>query len=63
MNKLPREISNHNPLIVSTGKNENLPHIQFKFDLNWLQNLDFFVLVEQICNKPCKAKTTLDKIK
>jgi hypothetical protein len=26
MNKLPREISNHNPLIVSTGKNENLPH-------------------------------------
>lgn len=32
--KLPREISNHNPLIISSGVCEKLPFIQFKFDLN-----------------------------
>ena len=41
--KLPREISDHNP---STGKCDKLPFIQFKFDLNWLRNLDFYANVE-----------------
>jgi len=35
--KLP-EISVHNPLIISCGTPKNLPPIQFKFDLNWLNN-------------------------
>jgi hypothetical protein len=62
VNKLPREISDHNPLIISTGKSENLPFIQFKFDLSWLQNPEFYELVEKIWTKPCRAKSTLDKI-
>lgn len=45
--KLPREISDHNPLIISTGKCDKLPFIQFKFDMNWLTNPDFF----QKCGK------------
>ena len=49
--------------MISSGKCDNLPHIQFKFDLNWLKNPDFFILVEKIWNKPCKAKPTIDKIK
>lgn len=61
LNKLPREILDHNPLIVSTGNCENLPHIQFKFDVGWSKNPKFFVLVEKIWNKPCRAKTTIDK--
>jgi endonuclease/exonuclease/phosphatase family metal-dependent hydrolase len=62
VNKLPREISDHNPLIVSSGKSERLPHLQFKFNLSWLQNPDFFTLVEKIWTKPCKTKSTIDKI-
>ena len=62
VNKLPREVSDHNPLIITTGKCDNLPHIQFKFDLSWLKNPKFSTLVEKIWNKPCKARTTIDKI-
>ena len=40
--RLPREVSDHNPLIVSTGKKENLPFIQFRFDLNWFKKPEFF---------------------
>lgn len=32
--KLVREISDHNPLIISSGVCEKTPFIQFKFDLN-----------------------------
>jgi len=42
INRLPREISGTNPLLVTVGKNENLSFIQFQFDLNWLNNPDFF---------------------
>ena len=60
--KLPREISDHNPLIVSSGPPKVISHIQFKFDLNWLNNPDFYAMVEKLWNKPCKAKSILDKI-
>lgn len=62
VNKLTREVSDHNQLILATGKCDNLPHIQFKFDLSWLKNPEFFTLVEKIWNKPCRAKTTIDRI-
>lgn len=60
--RLPREVSDHNPLIVSTGSNQGLPFIRFKFDLNWLKDPEFFELAEKIWKKPCRAKTSLDKI-
>ena len=60
--KLPREISDHNPLIISSGVCVKLPFIQFRFDLNWLKNPDFFKNVERIWLKPCRAVSVLDKI-
>jgi hypothetical protein len=60
--KLPREVSDHNPLIMTSGTPKKMPHIQFKFDLNWLDNPDFYVQVEKIWLKPCRAKSALDKI-
>jgi hypothetical protein len=60
--RLPREVSDHNPLIISTGVCKPAKFIQFKFDLNWLSNPAFLVEVEKIWNKPCRARTTLDKI-
>jgi hypothetical protein len=36
--KLPREISDHNPLILSSGICDKVPFIQFKFNLNCLKN-------------------------
>lgn len=60
--KLPREISDHNPLILTSGIQEKLPPIQFKFDLSWCKNPEFFVQVERIWKRPCYAKTSIDRI-
>lgn len=60
--KLPREVSDHNPLIILTNSKSPTKTIQFRFELGWLKNPDFFIQVEKIWNKPCRAKTTLDKI-
>jgi len=56
--KLHREISDHNPLILLIEKNnplilfsevvQPLKLIHFRFELNWLDNLDFLVQVEKI---------------
>jgi len=60
--RLPCEISDHNPLILASEPNKPMAHIQFRFQLSWLSNPDFIPIVEKIWNKPCRAKSALDKI-
>ena len=60
--RLPREISDHNPLILSTGQKQNLPKLEFRFNLGWLSNPEFIELTRQPWEKPCKAKSALDKM-
>jgi len=60
--RLPREISDHNPLILSSGLQKPKIPIQFKFELSWLHNPDFLEAVEKIWAKPCNTRTSLDKI-
>ena len=54
--KLPREVSDHNPLILFSGQCKKSSHIQFKFELSWIDNPDFIQGVGKIWEKPCKAK-------
>jgi hypothetical protein len=44
---LPREVSDHNPLILSSGPCQNLKRLQFRFDLNWLTNLEFMPIFKK----------------
>jgi hypothetical protein len=60
--KLPREISDHNPLILSSGPCKPQKHLQFKFENSWLNNPDFIPIVKQIWEKPCRAPSTMHKI-
>jgi hypothetical protein len=60
--KLPREVSDHSPLILLTDSKKPTKSIQFRFELSWLKNPDFFTQVEKIWSKLCRASTTLDKI-
>lgn len=60
--RLPREVTDHNPLILSSGSCGPLKHIQFRFELSWLENPDFFTAVKKLWSKPCRAKSALDKI-
>jgi hypothetical protein len=60
--KLPRQISDHNPLILSSGYCKPQKHLQFKFESSWLTNPEFISAVKRIWEKPCRAPTTLDRI-
>lgn len=43
--KLPRDVSDHNPLILSIGQCTSSKLIQFNFELSWLENLEFLWLL------------------
>ena len=60
--KLQREVSDHNPLILSTQVNTPLRKLSFKFELAWLKEHDFIPTVKEIWERPCFAKTPLDRI-
>lgn len=47
VNKLPREISDHNPLILYTETNQPLRHLDFRFEAAWLVHPDFLEKVEE----------------
>jgi len=60
--KLSREHSDHNPLILSTHKTVHHRKISFRFELSWLKDPDFVRCVKNIWDKPCHAKSALDRI-
>lgn len=60
--KLPREVSDHNPLIMTTDLNYPLKHLSFQFEAAWLIQPDFKENVKKIWDKPCQAETALDRI-
>jgi hypothetical protein len=62
ISKLPREVSDHNPLILSTVPAKPTKIIHFRFELGWLSNPKFLPIVEKIWARPCRDKTALDKI-
>ena len=60
--KLPREVSDHNPLIISSGISKKPFQIQFRFELSWVSHPKFKNEVARIWGKPCNAKSALDRI-
>ena len=60
--KLPRELSDHNPLILTTQSNVPITKLSFKFELTWLKDPNFLPTVQKLWNKPCFAKTPLDRV-
>jgi exonuclease III len=54
--KLPREVSDHNPLILFSEICSAQRHIEFKFELSWLNHPDFIPNVKKIWTKPYRAK-------
>ena len=62
VHKLPREVSDHNPLILSNWVDQNVRHTMFKFELSWVNHPDFLNLVKQIWDKPCNAESAFPRI-
>ena len=60
--RLPREVSDHNPIILCTDLATPLKHLSFKFELSWLSHPDFKHKVEEIWQAPCHAESAFDRI-
>jgi hypothetical protein len=60
--KLPRNISDHNPLVVDSENLIKKTQSPLVFEIGWLKHPDFKQIIGRIWNKPCRAKSTLDKI-
>ena len=57
---LSREISDHTPLLLSTGEDcHRARQTLFKFELSWLLRDEFFDLVSDVWNKEKKGSTPL----
>jgi len=60
--KLPREISDHNPLILSPASNPPQRKIPFRFETSWLKQPDFMEKVKNLWELPCHAESAMDRI-
>jgi len=62
VSKLPREISDHNPLILNSSQQQPLRKLSFRFELMWLRNPEFLPTTQTIWDKPSHAETAFDRI-
>lgn len=61
--KLPREHSDHNPLIITTKVKQPLKKLSFKFELASLKHPDSLTKVEEIWEKPYHADSAFDRLR
>jgi hypothetical protein len=59
---LPRELFDHNPIVISTQNCIQVNRREFRFELSWWKHPDFFLLVKKIWEEPTRDKKALDKI-
>ena len=57
--KLPREVSDHNPLILTTEENKHLSKLSFSFELSWLKHPNFLTTVQELWSKPYHASSAI----
>jgi hypothetical protein len=62
VHKLPREISGHNPIILSTCSKPPLKKLNFRFELTWLKHPDFMPKVQELWDHSYSDRTAFDRI-
>lgn len=63
VHKIPREISDHNPLILSTSNfTPPVKQREFRFELSWLKSSEFLRKVQEIWNQPTGDDIALDRV-
>jgi hypothetical protein len=58
---MPRNPSDHVPLLWEDGQNQPKKVFRFKFEKWWLQHKDFEKLVESMWNAPIEGDRVIDK--
>jgi exonuclease III len=60
--KEPRNLSNHNPLIISIQLINSGKRRDFRFELYWLDHPEFLSRIKEIWTKPTRDVVSLDRI-
>jgi hypothetical protein len=60
--KEPRNMSDHNPLVISTQMINLGDRRDFRFELTWLKYPDFLHKVNEVWTTPTRDEVTLDKV-
>jgi hypothetical protein len=60
--RLPRELSDHNQIILSLPSKHNLKKLAFRFEISWLKNPDFQPKVKEIWEKTYYNMSAFDRI-
>jgi hypothetical protein len=60
LRKIPRYMSDRNPLIVRTDLEQKIGSSPFCFETSWLQHADFNPKVQEIWNRNIVAKSAID---
>ena len=60
LRKIPRYMSDHNPLIVRTDLSQNIGSRPFCFENSWLQHAEFSLRVREIWNRKVISKSAID---
>ena len=61
LRKLPRELSDHNPLLLCTDQNKIRNSKAFCFETSWLKHQDFIPKISEIWKKRVVGKDAVDK--
>jgi len=61
LRKLPRELSDHNPLLLCTDQNKDKKPKAFCFETSWFRHLDFIPKVSEIWKEKVVGKNAVDK--
>ena len=61
LRKLPRELSDHNPLLLCTEQKKVKNSKAFCFETSWLKHDDFILKISEICKEKVVAKNAVDK--
>jgi uncharacterized protein YpuA (DUF1002 family) len=60
--KLPRDISDHYPIILNDNIPQPLWNLYFRFELSWVKHPEFLPLVQELWSKPCHAEIAFNRI-
>jgi hypothetical protein len=62
VHKLPREVSDHNPLIISTRQTSVCKRRDFRFESSWLCDPECLMKIQEIWEQPTKDENVLDRV-
>jgi hypothetical protein len=59
--KHPREVSDHNPLILTSAGNQCKQNREFQFELAWIRHDEFMQIVQRIWEQPTRDRVSLNR--